>query len=75
MLNMGLKFRSPEIVKRIETFQASAFDIPVEENFVETIFCIRLIHHIGEKVDRLKLLRELHRNSVIIPLWVGLMVI
>jgi len=73
MLNMGLKFRPPEIVKRIETFQASAFDIPVEENFVETIFCIRLIHHIGEKEDRLKLLRELHRvcsSSVIISLWV-----
>lgn len=73
MINMGLKFRTPEIVKRIETFQASAFNIPVEDSFVETIFCIRLIHHVGEKEDRLKLLRELHRvcsNSVIISLWV-----
>jgi ubiquinone/menaquinone biosynthesis C-methylase UbiE len=73
MINMGLKFRAPEIVRRIETFQASAFNIPVEDNFVETIFCIRLIHHVGKKEERLKLLHELHRvcsNSVIISLWV-----
>jgi len=73
MINMGLKFRPAGIVKRVETFQASAFDIPVEDNFVETIFCIRLIHHVGGKEDRLKLLRELHRvssRSVIISLWV-----
>jgi ubiquinone/menaquinone biosynthesis C-methylase UbiE len=73
MIDMGLKFRAPEIVKRVETFEASAFDIPVEDNFVEAIFCIRLIHHVGEHEDRMKLLHELHRvssKSVIISLWV-----
>ena len=61
MINMGVKFRPQKIVERVNTFQASAFDLPVEDNFVECIFCIRLIHHIGEHEDRLKLLRELHR--------------
>ncbi len=74
MINAGLKFRKPEIVKRIESsFQASAFDIPVEDNFVENVFCIRLIHHMGNPVDRLKLLKELRRvtsSTVIISLWV-----
>lgn len=73
MINMGLKFRPQEIVERVNTFQASAFELPVEDHFVEAVFCIRLIHHIGEHADRLKLLRELHRvssKSVVISLWV-----
>jgi len=73
MLNTGLEFRPPEIVSRIEPFRASAFELPVEDNFVETIFCIRLIHHMGAKEDRLRLLQEFHRvcsKSVIISLWV-----
>ncbi len=74
MINAGLKYRPQEIVKRIESsFQASAFDLPVADNFVENITCIRLIHHIGEHEDRLKLLTELHRvtsETIIISLWV-----
>ena len=73
MINTGLKYRPPEIASRFETFQGSAFDLPVEDNFVESVFCIRLIHHIGEHEDRLKLLAELARvssGSVIISLWV-----
>ena len=63
-----------KIIKRIQSsFQGSAFDLPVEDNFVENVFCIRLIPHIGEHEDRLKLLAELHRvssSTVIISLWV-----
>lgn len=74
MINAGLKFRAPEIVKRIQSsFQGSAFNLPVEDNFVENIFCIRLIHHMGEASDRLVLLKELRRvssSTVIISLWV-----
>lgn len=74
MLNTGLEFRPPEITSRVESFRASAFELPVEDNFVETVFCIRLIHHIGVREDRLRLLQEFHRvcsKSVIISLWVG----
>ncbi len=73
MLDVGLKFREPEIIKRIQGFQGSAFDLSVEDNFVESVFCIRLIHHMGEEKDRLKLLKELRRvtsSTVIISLWV-----
>lgn len=74
MINTGLKLREPEIVCRInKSFQASAFDIPLEENTVDCILCIRLIHHMGDTDTRLKLLKELNRvtsSSVIISLWV-----
>lgn len=73
MIDVGLKYRPPHITRRIKTFQGSAFALPVADNFVDNIFCIRLIHHLGKKEDRLRLLTELHRvtaSTVIISLWV-----
>ncbi len=73
MINAGLKFRAPEIVKRIHSFQGSAFDLSVDDDFVESVLCIRLIHHMGDEHDRLKLLKELRRvtsSTIIISLWV-----
>jgi len=73
MLDTGLKFRAPEIVKRIESFQGSAFDLKLDDGCVESVFCIRLIHHMGDTEDRLKLLQELKRvssSTIIISLWV-----
>lgn len=73
MIDVGLAHRPKEITRRIRVFQASAFDMPVEDDFVESIFCIRFIHHLGNSQDRLTLLRELHRvtsNTVILSLWV-----
>jgi len=58
---------------RFETQQASAFAIPLADNAVECIFCIRLVHHIGGHEDRLALLQEFSRmasGSIIISLWV-----
>ena len=74
MINAGLRYRPQKIIKRIKSsFQGSAFSLPVEDNFVENVTCIRLIHHIGEHEDRLKLLAELRRvtsSTIIISLWV-----
>jgi len=73
MINSGLKFREPEIVERIQVFQGSAFDLSMDDEVVESVFCIRLIHHLGETEDRLKLLQELRRvtsSTIIISLWV-----
>jgi len=73
MINAGLKFRDPTVVERIKSFQGSAFELSVDDEFVETVFCIRLIHHMGDTEDRLKLLTELRRvasSTVIISLWV-----
>jgi ubiquinone/menaquinone biosynthesis C-methylase UbiE len=73
MLNVAMEERPPAITGRIETFQASAFDIPKPDNFVECIFSMRLLHHIGEREDRMKMLREFHRvtaDTVVVSLWV-----
>lgn len=73
MIDIGMQFRDAEITNRIRTMQSSAFDLDLDNNAVECVFCIRLLHHIGESANRLQLLRELHRvtrSTVIISLWV-----
>lgn len=73
MIDVGMASRPGEITEGVRAFKASAFDIPVDDNFVDCVFCIRLLHHIGRGEDRLKLLRELNRvtsDMVIVSLWV-----
>ena len=73
MIDIGLQHRDSQTVKRINAFQGSAFNLPVDDGFVDTVFCIRLLHHIGNPQDRLEILQELARvtrGTVIISLWV-----
>ncbi len=52
---------------------SSAFDIPLPNESVDSIFCMRLIHHLGERSDRLKLLEEFNRvcrETVCVSLWI-----
>lgn len=73
MLDVAMKHRPAEITRQVETFQCSAFEIPKPDNFVDSVFCMRLIHHIGEAKDRIAILKEFARvasGSVIFTLWV-----
>lgn len=73
MIDAGMANRPKKITGRIRTFQASAFELPVPDRFVDNVFCIRFVHHLGKKEDRLKLLKEFHRvsrDTVILSLWV-----
>mgnify|MGYP001051987479 CR=1 FL=1 len=73
MINVGLEFRPPEITKRFATFQSFAFKMPFKDNSVESVFCIRLMHHVDKHEDRIKLLAELGRiasDKVIVSLWI-----
>jgi len=74
MMDTGLALRPREIVSRIEkTFQCSAFDTALPENFAECVFCMRLLHHISKSEDRIRMLREFARvssGSVVVSLWV-----
>lgn len=73
MIDTGLALRPPEIAARVRAFQASVFQLPVADNFVECVFCIRFMHHLGQAEQRLALLKELHRvaaRSVVVSLWV-----
>ena len=74
MIGTGLALRPRETTARIEkTFQCSAFDTGLPDNFVECVFSIRFLHHIQKSEDRIAILREFARISsgtVIVSLWV-----
>lgn len=73
MIDIGMQSRLPEVTKRVRTIQSSAFELDLDNGSVENVFCIRLLHHVGDSKNRLKLLSELHRvtrSTVIISLWI-----
>ena len=73
MLGIAQVAQPTDVVKRVCTLQTSAFEIDLPDNAVDSIFCMRLLHHIGEASHRQALLREFHRvsrDSVIVSLWV-----
>lgn len=73
MLNTALLAQPKHITERVKAFQTSAFAIDLPDNSVDSIFCMRLLHHIEQPEHRLALLKEFHRttrDSVIISLWV-----
>ncbi|WP_053155800.1 class I SAM-dependent methyltransferase [Pseudomonas sp. P1.8] len=51
------------LLKRVKTFQSSAFTIGLSENAVDSIFCMRLFQHLVSPEHRLAMLGEFHRVS------------
>lgn len=73
MLQIACGSQPAEVVKRVRPLQTSAFAIDLPDNAVDSIFCMRLFHHIGEAAHRKVILSEFQRvsrDSVIISLWV-----
>ena len=73
MLDTACQAQPPEVVKRVRLVQTSAFEIELPKHSVDCIFCMRLLHHIGDSQHRLAMLKEFHRvtrDSVIVSLWV-----
>ena len=73
MLETACRSQPPEVVKRVRPLQTSAFAIDLPDNAVDSIFCMRLFHHIGEAAHRKAILSEFQRvsrDSVIVSLWV-----
>jgi ubiquinone/menaquinone biosynthesis C-methylase UbiE len=73
MVDTACSMQPPEVVERVRSLQTSAFAIDLPDNSVDSIFSMRLLHHIGEARDRAVLLKEFHRvtrDSVIVSLWV-----
>lgn len=74
MLAVARATQPAGIAQRVRTFQTTAFDIDLPERAVDCVFCMRLLHHIGDSAHRVALLRELRRvtrDTVIVSLWVG----
>ena len=73
MIRTAVAGQPAEVVARVKPFQTSAFDIDLGHNAVDSIFCMRLIHHVADHEHRLALLREcarVTRDTLIISLWV-----
>lgn len=73
MLKIACAAQPAEVVKRVRPLQTSAFAIDLPDNSVDSIFCMRLLHHVGDAEHRLTLLREckrVTRDSLIVSLWV-----
>lgn len=73
MIKTALQGQPADVVERVRPLHTSAFDIALPDNSVDSIFCMRLLHHIGESEHRQVILREFERvsrDSVIVSLWV-----
>ena len=73
MLAMGLDIRPDRVTRCIRPLQCSAFSIPLADDAVESVFCARLLHHIGEREDRRAMLKEMARvasRSICVSLWI-----
>ncbi|MFE1814326.1 class I SAM-dependent methyltransferase [Metapseudomonas otitidis] len=72
-LDVALHEQPANVLQRIRLLQTSAFGIDLGENAVDCIFCMRLMHRLGEPGQRLAMLREFHRvtrDTLILSLWV-----
>lgn len=73
MLAVANQSHPPHIRKRFKLFQTSAFAIDMPDNAVESIFSMRLLHHIGQAEHREQIYQEFHRvtwDTVCLSLWV-----
>lgn len=73
MVAVADQIHPPELRRRFKLFQTSAFAIDLPDGAVESVFCMRLLHHIAEPEHRLRIYREFHRvarDSVCLSLWV-----
>lgn len=73
MIRVARQSQPAEVVARVHAFQTSAFAIDLDDAAVDSIFSMRLLHHIAAPEHRLAMLHEFHRvtrDTVIVSLWV-----
>jgi len=73
MIDIAMKSQPVEITRHVRPLQTSAFSIDLPDQSVDSVFCIRLLHHIGQADHRATILKEFHRvskDTVILSLWV-----
>ncbi|MCD6533307.1 MAG: class I SAM-dependent methyltransferase [Deltaproteobacteria bacterium] len=73
MLKVAIEHCPEKMHAQIELLHTSAYNINLADSSVDTIFCMRLLHHIGDAEKRRKIIEELHRvtrKNVLLSLWV-----
>ncbi|NMX40590.1 class I SAM-dependent methyltransferase [Pseudomonas veronii] len=63
MLDHARTHHTAALLKRVKTFQGSAFSIGLSANAVDCIFCLELFRHVPSSEGRQALLQEFHRVS------------
>lgn len=63
MLDHAPTHHPQHLLKRVKTFQSSAFTIGLSENAVDCIFCMQLFQYIASPEHRSAILGEFHRVS------------
>ncbi|MCS4249422.1 MULTISPECIES: class I SAM-dependent methyltransferase [unclassified Pseudomonas] len=63
MLDHACTHHPASLLKRVKTFQGSAFSIGLSANAVDCIFCLELFRHVPTREARLALLSEFYRVS------------
>lgn len=63
MLDHARTHHPAALLKRVKTFQGSAFSIGLSANAVDCIFCLELFRHVPSSEGRQALLQEFHRVS------------
>lgn len=63
MLDHAPTHHPQHLLKRVKTFQSSAFAIGLSANAVDCIFCMQLFQHIASPEHRSAMLGEFHRVS------------
>ncbi len=74
MIAMAYEAKQDKGIAHLTSVVASAYRIPLADNAIENICCLRLIHHMATLKERAELLAELHRvtsNTVCISLQVN----
>lgn len=72
-IQAACRLQPANVVRRVRPIVTSAFDIDLPENAVDSIFCMRLMHLVGDETHRLALLREFQRvtrDTLVISVWV-----
>lgn len=73
MVAVAAQMHPEAITQRFKLFHTSAFSIDMDDASVDNIFSMRLLHHIGESADRLRIYKEYHRvtdDTVCVSMWV-----
>ncbi|RON53352.1 class I SAM-dependent methyltransferase [Pseudomonas frederiksbergensis] len=63
MLDHARTHHPQQLLKRIKTFQSSAFTLDLSANAVDCMICMQLFQHIASPDHRLAMLGEFHRVS------------
>ena len=63
MLDHARTHHPASLLKRVKTFQGSAFSVGLSANAVDCIFCLELFRPGPSSAGRLALVREFHRGS------------